>query len=403
MKPKTIAVAVALAASGAVAVDTVQNQMVLGECDQQAPALKNIDTELRTLKVDDGFLKTRGLNVVERGAIKSCQIMKKMRPGQYTIDGIRVDIQSITIEDDAVIVFAKAYDRGKQIGFGTDGTVDIERFRIFNPPILVADNAGTIVITSTNENGVEETTRWREDPEEALKQAIVNTIKAKKLAPANIIPGKVGATTDTYYATTNDGYVYVYAAGTYSGARDATTGTADNTYPNDANIIHNSKITTYYVSRAQFDFNIDIGSDTINSASLSLWSVATGGNDGDSDTAILLNHTSNGNINNPLQGEDMNDFGSTSIGSETYANLINQDDYVTIALTDTSAINTSGTTIIGIRSLNDINNVTPTGINNLRTRLADYTGTANDPFLTIDHSSGVGLSTSIESDFIFFE
>ena len=44
-------------------------------------------------------------------------------------------------------IFAQAWNLdGTQVGFGKDGTVDIERFQIINPPILVPDENGDVYV-----------------------------------------------------------------------------------------------------------------------------------------------------------------------------------------------------------------------------------------------------------------
>ena len=80
-----------------------------------------------------------------RAAIKAAEIAKtgpiaRTKRGSYDIE-----IVSIGATDRGVEVFARAWDENGQIGFGRDGTVDIERFNIINPPILVADPEGMIV------------------------------------------------------------------------------------------------------------------------------------------------------------------------------------------------------------------------------------------------------------------
>ncbi len=79
--------------------------------------------------------------------------------------------------DGGVQVFARAWDANdRQIGFGKDGTVDIERFRIFNPPILVSDPKGDIVHEFINEDGEVFRQNYREDAYGALLQVLAHTI-----------------------------------------------------------------------------------------------------------------------------------------------------------------------------------------------------------------------------------
>jgi hypothetical protein len=114
-----------------------------------------------------------------------------------------IEIVSMRTIEGGVEVFARAWTKeGGQIGFGPDGTVDIERFQIINPPVLVADPAGSIVRTWTdNDTGRVKERRLREDAREALLQSLEHTlsVKKEKFGSTNIVPGKVGNTTSTFY------------------------------------------------------------------------------------------------------------------------------------------------------------------------------------------------------------
>ena len=117
--------------------------------------------------------------------------------------------------DGGVQVFARAWDANGQIGFGSDGTVEIERFIIINPPILVPDENGDIERTTTDSlTGQTWTFTYREDPQEALLQSLEHIIEVKqqKFGDEKIVADKVGNTTTTIYpdahpeSTSVDGY-----------------------------------------------------------------------------------------------------------------------------------------------------------------------------------------------------
>src|SRR5262249_50264514 len=115
-------------------------------------------------------------------------------------------IVSVSPIDGGVEVHARAWDKNGQIGFGPDGTVDIERFLIYNPPILVPDPTGTVQRVHTNPlTGVETIGRYREDAREALMQTLEDIIRVKqqKFGSEQIIVGKVGSTTSTFYPDKN--------------------------------------------------------------------------------------------------------------------------------------------------------------------------------------------------------
>jgi len=120
------------------------------------------------------------------------------------MDNLELEIVEVNTIDGGIEVFARAWNDGNQIGFGEDGTVDIERFRIFNPPILVPDPLGDIVRVGadTDSSGiVYPTCIFREDPEAALLESIKHTILVMKNKhdSSQIIVGRVGNTTSTFY------------------------------------------------------------------------------------------------------------------------------------------------------------------------------------------------------------
>ena len=96
--------------------------------------------------------------------------------------------------DGGVQVFAKAWDaNGDPIGFGKDGTVEIERFRIFNPAILVDDPEGDIVRTIVDPRTGSTTERHlREDLRQSLLETLAHTVKVVGKDGSRIEAGKVG-------------------------------------------------------------------------------------------------------------------------------------------------------------------------------------------------------------------
>ena len=155
----------------------------------------------------------------ERPYKKGCEmakigsVAKHKRADQY-FDGYIQIVEMVPING-GVEVFARAWDStGKQYGFGKDGSVDLERFRIINPPIMVPDGTKT---SFTNEFGQSHLrNNFKEDVQEAMLQSLGHTIlvKQQKFFNSNIITGKRGDTTTTAYpdagspgTTSVDGYV----------------------------------------------------------------------------------------------------------------------------------------------------------------------------------------------------
>lgn len=111
------------------------------------------------------------------------------------------EVKEININGQSGIeLFAKAWKGDKQLGFGKDGSVEIERFRIFNPPILVDDPNGDIVREWTDEKtGELKQRKLREDPIEAIRQTVAHNVKIVGKENAQIVIGKIGNTTSTFY------------------------------------------------------------------------------------------------------------------------------------------------------------------------------------------------------------
>src|SRR3990167_1069334 len=94
------------------------NVKVYSACNLQEAKITSIADSLTTLKARNPDDSLRELNAEERANVKTCEMAK----------------------------------RGTELrGFGADGSVEIERFRIYNPPILVDDPNGTIIREWTDE------------------------------------------------------------------------------------------------------------------------------------------------------------------------------------------------------------------------------------------------------------
>ena len=140
----------------------------------------------------------------EKANIKSIEIAKlkiaKFKKGDLIIEIIG-DIVAI---DGGIQLFAKSWKSGKQLGFGKDGLVEIERFRFYNPPILVDDPNGNIIRKWEEKNLNTKKTETKQrilkySPEEAIKEFLSHTISLVGKENANIVKDKVGNTTSTFY------------------------------------------------------------------------------------------------------------------------------------------------------------------------------------------------------------
>ena len=114
---------------------------LLTGCSQQ------LGLEVPTLTIEkDGIEKVlKDKTSVEKIKIKS-EELAKVSIGKFKKNDLDIEIIGDIKEiDGGIELFAKAWKDGKQLGFGKDGSVEIERFRFFNPPFLVGDVNGDIV------------------------------------------------------------------------------------------------------------------------------------------------------------------------------------------------------------------------------------------------------------------
>jgi hypothetical protein len=142
----------------------------------------------------------------EKANIKGQEIAKLQSVSRVARSKYDIELVSIEPIEGGVQAFARVWKKnGSQVGFGVDGTVDMERFRIFNPPILVPDPKGAVLQTWTEQDGSKHSRTLREDPKEALLQVIEQDLAVVKNihGPENIIDGKVGRTTNTFYPNVN--------------------------------------------------------------------------------------------------------------------------------------------------------------------------------------------------------
>jgi len=329
--------------------------------------------------------------------------------GDYKIK-IVGDITPIEVNGQhGIELFAKAWKNGKQLGFGKDGTVEIERFRIYNPPVLVDDPNGEIVREWTDEITKEVKQRkLKYDPAEAIKQSLSHTIGLVGKDRKNIIKGKVGNTTSTFYPaagtgnTTVDGYareLYALGAGLAwatiqgnAGNSSADTAVSGNVcaISSDADQVDKWR----QIARGIYTFNTAvISTDTISSAIFSVYGTAE--SDGLVGASVNIYSSAPANDNAVVNG-DYNSLGTTAFST---AKAIIEDTVVdayndfTLNASGKSAINKTGITRLGAREATwDAPNSSPTDNDDqsyFQGYFADETGTATDPKLVVVHELAV--------------
>lgn len=411
MKPNNkiaaVAVAVTLGMGGAVAIDQTQAVVPLDCVLQEAP-IQNIDKVMKEYRIDEGFIVTREMNATDRATIKGCEIAKTIEKVKVTKGAYEIEIVDIEPIDGGVQIFARAWKDGEQIGFGVDGTVDIERFRIFNPPVLVLDEEGSIRQEWSDDLTKEQHSRTlREDTVEATLQSLQHTVSVMKNThdSAKIIRGKRGNTTSTFYpaagdTTAYDGLVRIQGANVaYSTLNNQITSTqafpAETATPGIRDIASTVSNQFASIGRGVFGFVTSAIPDTddISSATLSFYGSSKLTNLGDTVFEVVEHTPSN---ESSLTGTEYN---YSRLGTTKLATGINTASFSTAGYNDFSlnasglaVIDKTGNTFFATISEWQFNDAfSGTWASGANTQVvvfhADQTGTSNDPKLVVEHAA----------------
>ena len=328
---------------------------------------------------------------------------------------LEIEIVESNIIDGGIEVFARAWKDGTQLGFGKDGTIDIERFRFFNPPVLVEDTLGDIKreFEQRDDNGVIQTSvvSYIEDPEEAILQSLESTLAVMKNVhtDSNIIVGKRGNTTSTFYpdagtgVTTVDGKVDNFNISGWSTVRDGATGSAVSAIATSIGDYMWRLISgKYYVSRLFWGFDTSaLGTDSVDSATFSLYQKSGGSNPG-SYLQTLSGATLDSNSN--LTTSDWDSYDTLNSPTEFITRIEfpvgANDEYKSMVLNASgeSYINKTGITEFVMRWVGDTDNTAPTTSDNTNLNgclhFADETGTTKDPKLVVEHAAASTANNS---------
>lgn len=235
----------------------------------------------------------------------------------------------------------------------------------------------------------------------------------------SFVPVKMGLTTSTFYpdphpeTTTVDGKFNKEGYGTWSDIRDSATSGSINDDSTDmqsyvGNWNPSSDYYWCYRSCALFDTS-SIGSDTVDSGTVSFYNVQAGINEDLSLTTYksMRITTVAPASNTGLAVGDYDSFGTTAGSTDYSISGTSANAYADLTLNSTglSWVATSGVTKIGIRHTADADNITPDAPGSaddyngwLQIRTAEQTGTSNDPKLVIVHTAGA----SVNSNFFAF-
>ncbi|MCK9371529.1 hypothetical protein M0R04_16570 [Candidatus Dojkabacteria bacterium] len=386
--------------------------------------------------MDEKLIKPIGLSInsfmvdksdAEKEFIKSYEIAKLDISGKFTniLSDMEFEIigevKQIKINGQSGIeLFAKGWKGNKQLGFGKDGSVEIERFRIFNPPILVDDPDGDIIRYYKDSNGENKQRFLSEDPILAIRKSLAHTIELIGKTDTKIELGKIGNTTDTFYPqagsgggnTTCDGKFACDGKASWALVRDALSADSVDLTVASADLINNAFINpNWYIRRSGFGFDIAStipDTDNIDSAIFSFYDNSSGfdviRND-DLTSIVVVQFTPA--TNNAFVTADYtinSEFGLISLGSLAISSVsVNQYNNININATGLTYIETkkaSGIVTIGCITENERTNSAVSGRDNVSTFYADQTGTDKDPKLVITHSAYTPPSTPSRRRFI---
>ena len=280
------------------------------------------------------------------------------------------------------------------IGFGRDGSVEWERFRIYNPPIMVPD--GTKQTVTIGVRGVE-VDNFKEDAGAALREVIAHNIKLAGKPGARITPGKVGNTTSTFYSELADGHIgHINVVDTWANVRNATAGTSIDTtssYSGGA-LGQQGPAGTMSIRRSIWPFITSAIPDTdvISAATNSYYIIDSSSTDNDGDDWVNIYLSTPSNSANLVLG-DFDQISATSSATQIDITSIATGAYKdwTLNATGLANISTSTTTVFALREGHDVLNseVIDGGENTVNVRGADTAGTTQDPKLVVVHAAPI--------------
>ncbi len=344
--------------------------------------------------------------------IKADAIKRDFRAGQFTDTkyGNKIELDSINEIDGGVEVFVRAWKGNEQLGFG-DGTVETERIRIFNPPIMVPDPAGNVVRPWTDDRGQTHELKYREDPLEALKETIAHTVHLVAKDGSKIEKGKIGRTTTTLFPDPNpetntvDGRAVngLTDNQTFATIR-AANGDVTSDSTNTTNVCLNSGTNADTWSALCRGFALfktsDIGAgQTVSAATFSI--VVTAKTTTITDSYGVVGATTASNTAIAMadyQGTVANTtrYATDISGASMVADSATYNDF-SFNATGISAVLVTSITKIGLRTKSDIDSVAPTYVSGGQAQIdwvnADTAGTTTDPKLTVVHAATPAATT----------
>lgn len=338
----------------------------------------------------------------ERANIKASEVAKLNHKGKFLRGDLEIEITDLKAIEGGVEVFARAWKNGKQLGFGKDGSVDIERFRIYNPPILVPDDVGDVFISEIDKiTGKNRVYKYREDPTEAILQVLGHNLVAMKNVHlvGSIVSGKIGNTTSTFFPSADDSVYQNPAVTTWATIRGAATGDAARKpgvaiFPGFIRTPSSSGWNTMERGLFVFDTSTLPDTDDISSATFSLYGAGSLYDSLAGATKEIALVASTPASNTAIVADDYDQVGTTKLATNIAFASWNLTAYnnFTLNADGLAAISKTGFTKLGTRHENDRANVEPTipgtdALSGPDAKNSAEAGTTQDPKLVVEHTA----------------
>lgn len=351
----------------------------------------------------------RKKSIEDQAKIKSIAIAKLdfSKGFENLTYGVEIEVQGVKDIRGGVEIMFKGWKNGKQLGFGKDGSVEIERLRMWNPPVLVYEDTTKDAIDILTGETIQVRNK-REDPAQALRDRVAYVFNTIGKDFGNITPNKIGNTSSTFNPASGanspvDGVTTETGDGTpsWSQIRDLATGDFATTTGGDnssiAQVTTHSNLNVWNVFvRAAITFNTAAlpDGDTIDSATMGIYMLSiTNQLDGTGEIAMI-----DTNLNSDADVTTADYTIGVEIGTTKQATNLTlagvttgQINNFTLNATGLGNINKTGISKFGIIIESDRANIEPTYTASegyeMRGSLAD--GTSGDPILTVEHSAAI--------------
>jgi hypothetical protein len=350
------------------------------------------------------------------------EVLAAHRDGEFRAGDYRIDVRRSEPFPNGITVFVRAWLNGEPVGFGPDGTIETERIRIVNPPTMVPDgtHANRLFTRPGGQVISLATPNHRKDAAEALRQAILHTVRTIGKGGENIVLGTVGNTTTTVYSDAGDGTIRK-SNSNFTTARSAADGDSTQTGVASAYASVGDEGVPYnfYIPFFMFDTSGVPSGDNISAATMAFSLV--GDNSGTASNQFCLLQSTQATWNS-LTTADYDQRGYLgSVGAARLTRPVGSETgYQTFTLnatgigwiaksgqTNPASASASGKTQLVVSFAADVDNSAPSTNDYNQIYFSEQTGTTNDPVMVITHAAagpttvktwdGVTQSTGIKT------